>query len=328
MGQLEETLTGKGTSHRVNGIAVQPKVYGPFLPTAELPHIGQKKQRSISSDHKELDVYVAGERIGPQPLHTSKSNEQESGKASQVASTKNFMWILTRLQKNQDNQVVPSWTGFNIKTRNQLQESVSQDVVGYLPTINAPATELNTVFKILNQSELIRRELLIETIVVVMDQALYAKAAEIVWKQRERFVNIVLRMGTFHTICNALSILGKRFGDAGLKDICIEAGIVAEGSINGVLDGKHYNRAVRVHKYIFEALMRLAWAEFLLWVEDSLEATAMIKEFVNKLNIMASDLNQQNFENLLKSSIFTKVMTLWGDFLEHLRHNNGDLSAF
>ena len=42
-------------------------------------------------------------------------------------------------------------------------------------------------------------------------------------------------MGTFHTICNALSILGKRFRDAGLKDICIEAGIVAEGSINGVL---------------------------------------------------------------------------------------------
>ena len=81
-----------------------------------------------------------------------------------------------------------------------------------------------------------------------MDQALFAKAAEIAWKQKELFPNILLRMGTFHTICNALSILGKRFRDAGLKDICIEAGIVAEGSINGVLDGKHYNRAVRVHK--------------------------------------------------------------------------------
>ncbi len=45
-------------------------------------------------------------------------------------------------------------------------------------------------------------------------------------------------------------IIGKRFRDAGLKDICIESGIVAEGSVNGVLDGKHYNRAVRVHKCI------------------------------------------------------------------------------
>ena len=40
------------------------------------------------------------------------------------------------------------------------------------------------------------------------------------------------------------------FRDAGLKDICIEAGIVAEGSVNGVLDGKHYNRAVRVHRWV------------------------------------------------------------------------------
>ena len=41
--------------------------------------------------------------------------------------------------------------------------------------------------------------------------------------------------------------------------MCIEAGIVVERSINGVLDdGKHYNHAGRVHKYINEALMRLA----------------------------------------------------------------------
>ena len=62
-----------------------------------------------------------------------------------------------------------------------------------------------------------------------MDQALFAKVAEIAWKQKELFPNILLRMGTFHTICNALSILGKRFRDAGLKDICIEAGIVVRG---------------------------------------------------------------------------------------------------
>ncbi len=29
--RLEETLTGKDTSHRVNGIAVQARFYGPYL---------------------------------------------------------------------------------------------------------------------------------------------------------------------------------------------------------------------------------------------------------------------------------------------------------
>ena len=240
--RLEETLTGKGTSHRVNGIAVQAKVYGPDLHRAELQRIERKKQRSVSVEYQELDVYVAGPRTGPQPLTTRYTNVQEYQRAAQVACKKNLIWLLAR----QATQSIPSWTGFNIRIRDE--EPIVQDVVGYLPTINAPATELNTVFEILNRSELIRKELLLDTIVVVMDQAIFAKATEIAWRHKEQFSNVVLRMGTFHTICNALSIIGKRFGDAGLKDIYIEAGIVAEGSITGVLDGKHYNRAVRTHK--------------------------------------------------------------------------------
>ena len=78
------------------------------------------------------------------------------------------------------------------------------------------------MFEILNQSEEIRKRLCLPAIVVVMDQALYAKAAEIAWKQ-DQFSSIVLRMGTFHTICIALSILGKQFEDSGLKDIFIES---------------------------------------------------------------------------------------------------------
>ena len=35
--RLEETLTGKGTSHRFNGIAIQANIYGPHLPRAENP---------------------------------------------------------------------------------------------------------------------------------------------------------------------------------------------------------------------------------------------------------------------------------------------------
>ena len=323
--RLEETLTGKGSSHRVNGIAVQARIYGPHLPMADLPCIERKKQRSVSAEHEELEVYVAGTCVGPQPLQTKEDHVQEAEEAGTIAYQKNLVWILARLA-NQENQTVPSWTGFNISTRNQVQ--VSEDVVGYLPTINAPATELNTVFEILNRSELIRRNLFLDTIVVVLDQALFAKAAEIVWKQKHKFSHILLRMGTFHTICNALSIIGKRFQDAGLKDICIEAGIVAEGSIHGVLDGKHYNRAVRVHKRIYEALMRLAWTEFTLWVKENQEMSATIMEFLDLVDTMACDLNQHNFSSLLQNPILSKLITFWSNFLEHLRHNNGELSAY
>ena len=52
--------------------------------------------------------------------------------------------------------------------------------VGYLPTINAPATEMSTVNKVLEQTIRIMQSLQLQNIVCVLDQALYAKAAEIV----------------------------------------------------------------------------------------------------------------------------------------------------
>ena len=34
------------------------------------------------------------------------------------------------------------------------------------------------------------------------------------------------------------------------------------------MDDRQYNRAVRVHKYVYEALMRLAWRGFSSWLEN------------------------------------------------------------
>ena len=56
-----------------------------------------------------------------------------------------------------------------------------------------------------------------------------------------------------------MSILGARFQDADIRGLRIEAGVIAEGSVNGVMDGKRYNQEVRVQKSIYEAFMRLVW---------------------------------------------------------------------
>ena len=78
-------------------------------------------------------------------------------------------------------QKVSGWTGFNISVRNNVE--VRQDSVGYLPTINAPATNMSTVHEVLVRSVKIKDTLQLKSIVVGLDQALlYAKATEIVWK--------------------------------------------------------------------------------------------------------------------------------------------------
>ena len=58
-----------------------------------------------------------------------------------------------------ENQTITSWTGFKILVRNK--HVVAKDSVGYLPTINAPATDTSTVYQVMTKSLLIKETLLL-----------------------------------------------------------------------------------------------------------------------------------------------------------------------
>ena len=317
--RLEETLTGGGTSHRVNGIAVQRKLIGP-LPPRRVQPVEKSKKRSIPADTDMIPIYNAGKSTGPKMV---VSLEHDTTSVIQSSTLKNVAWVLARLSNMQD-QTISSWTGFNIQTRDNIV--VTQDTVAYLPTVNAPATELSTVYEVLNQTVRIMDSLQLSEIVCVFDQALYAKALEIAWKHPDRFDCIIFRMGVFHTLCTLLAIVGKRFGDAGLRDLCIESGLIADGSIVGVLDGRKYNRAVRMHKLVYEALMRIAWAGFLDWLGT--RETDRLDETISLVKDLASDISQAAFQNVISNDSFLRIVHLFQQYRNFLHNDNGGLSAF
>ena len=57
-----------------------------------------------------------------------------------------LLWVLVRLHADAK-QKVSGWTGFNISVRNKVE--FRQDSVMYLPTINAPTTNMSTVHEVL-----------------------------------------------------------------------------------------------------------------------------------------------------------------------------------
>ena len=77
-----------------------------------------------------------------------------------------------------------------------------------------------------------------------------------------RYKKVIVRMGVFHTICSLFGTLGKMMKGSGLSEIILESGICASGSLNRVMNGKHFNRALRVHKLVFEGLQRLLLMSF------------------------------------------------------------------
>ena len=325
--RVEETLSGSGTSHRVNGIIIQPLTLScePKLP--KKPSVDKKeKKRSIEPSDHPLPLYISGKRASPPPLLAVDSSSQNVSDAITVAANKNLIWIIARAHAP-SHQTINSWTGFNIRIRDHL--TFLEDNIGYLPTINAPATNTSTVYEILCQSVAIQKQLQLETIAVVMDQALYSKACEVIWKHQIQFQDIVLMMGNFHIICNLSSIIGKMFGSAGLRDLAVESGVIAEGSIDKVLEGKQYNRAVRLHKLTYEALLRLAWLGFIDWMETN--HTSDLQNFNETLHVIR-DLHEnvcsETFESAITNQSCQRILDLFNEYLNLLRNGCGDLAAF
>ncbi|KAI8521965.1 hypothetical protein Bbelb_017190 [Branchiostoma belcheri] len=320
--RLEETVSGGGTSHRVNGIAVQTKMTE-STEVKPLPSVPKTKRRSIDVPQPTLPTYNVGQREGPEPC---PAIDLEADDITHTAWLKNMIWILARTLQQKE-QSISSWTGFNIKSRSDVQ--VIRDNVCYLPTINAPATQMSTVHEILRQSLVIKDHLQLKKIVCVFDQALYAKATEIMWKHKETFEPIIIRMGTFHTSCTLLAIMGKRFQDAGLRDIAIESGVIAEGSVSGVMDGRRYNRAVRFHKLMYEALLRLAWSGFLSWIHHNhTENVADLEEAMEAINTLSDDVSQQALQGILQSTTHTRIMCLFDEYVTTLRSGNSRLTQY
>lgn len=251
--------------------------------------------------------------------------EVELEPALKDAQLKNLMWVLVR-NVDTSNQTVSSWTGFNILIRNEID--VSKDNVGYLPTIHASATEISTANEVLNQVLKIMKALELNEVAVVFDQAFYAKAADVLWKNA-KFSKIVLRMGTFHTLCNFLSIIGKRFGSAGLRDIAVESGVIAEGSITGVLEGRKYNRAIRLSKVVYEALLRLAWKGFVEWLQEHhLQDVVYVNKAKEVLKSLCDDQSTEGYSVAADDESCSVVIQRFSEYLDHLRNTGGELAAF
>ena len=96
-------------------------------------------------------------------------------------------------------------------------------VIGYMPIIAASPTELSTVYELLKRSVSLAGEIQQQLITVVLDQAIYALAQDIIFTHPQEFELVVLRLGGFHMSMTMMSVIGKRFTDSGLELILVES---------------------------------------------------------------------------------------------------------
>ena len=93
----------------------------------------------------------------------------------------------------------------------------------------------------------------------------------------------IVEMGAFHSICDFLVTIGKRFKYTGLRDIAVESAVIATGLIEVVLEGRQVNRTVRIHKIVYKVLQRLVWKGSYSWTDTNhSEGSQKLQETHNK----------------------------------------------
>lgn len=251
----EETPSGAGTTHSTHGIIIQEIKEQPYIPQT-LPEIDKKKKRSISCANQQLEPCFINSKVEPNILtHTTSLNKNIDFKVE----FSDFMWMLSRMEINEDCQSIPGWNGWLSKI-SDCDEQPS--IVDYMEPLSQPITQNSTVQEVLKISQKASRAVGQQFTLVTFDLAVAKMAYSLVWQHKQLYSDVIIHLGVFHVICAYLKAIGKMMCGSGFEEIVIDSRICASGSIEKVMKGKHYNRSLRVHKAVLESLERLLFRAF------------------------------------------------------------------
>ena len=272
-----ETIDGKNTFHSMARVVFQQQ-------PAE--YIQRNTIRVLKTKEKALSIPMDAEslmlcepyrkpRQRPEPMLHDNPMEMMKSCLLEDIGARDMSWIFLRmLPKNvfklpdnlecPSNQTIPFWTGFNHKLTSTKQ---SFTAVSFAPVIDSKPADMATVYTTMKRCQEMTASLGQIHPIQTMDQQLYAIAQQVKWQLPEEFQSHVLRLGGFHTVCCFIASVGKLWGDAELRDLLVDADVFAASTVDQMLAGKQFHRAVRGLTLTYEVFMELCITAFISWCE-------------------------------------------------------------
>jgi hypothetical protein len=170
-------------------------------------------------------------------------------------------------------QVIPFWTGYNSSLSEYRPE---YSVVLYAPIVDAKPSDMSTVYTTMRRCQEMTKSLGQAYSIQTFDQQLYAIAKQVEWAKQDTFKTThILRLGGFRAMSCFVASISKLWGDGGLKDLLIESSVYAAGSVEQMITGKQFNRAIRALTLVYEALSSLWLSAFFEWCRENDILTAL-----------------------------------------------------
>ena len=255
----------------------------------------RKNHRSFKATNKELAPVNFKRGVPKKLAYTSVSVNDESHKSS----LKTLLWCIMRFNGGHK---VPSWSGFQELT---TERDLQQAIVGYLPPIPESPTNMNVIYAEIERTEMMRRELQLDFIFLEVDQAIYTKVLDAMFKMKnqgnDRFPVIIPRMGGFHiTIC-MLRTIYSLFNKAGFIQVLSAAGLGGLGSVKKALKGGDVNEGINLHKKMFEAVIRTKIQHLNSLNDFKIETASDVFE------IFKTNMNSDSLKSVLDAGIVQKL---------------------
>ena len=182
-------------------------------------------------------------------------------------------------------QVIPQWTGFNTLI---IIIPFKPSSIEYAPFIPAPPTDMSAVYTLLVTVKSMLNHLGQQNPVITLDEKIYAPAKEIQWTYYDELKDMVIRLGGFHSAKNFMGVIGIRMKESGLEDIWQDSNFYGEAVRGKVLEGKHYYRGERGHRITLEALERMRFQKFLVFLRS--KENSHFSELIEQLNNLKRDI--------------------------------------
>lgn len=152
------------------------------------------------------------------------------------------------------------WTGYNsLITTNQG----SKQRIFYLTPINMSPTNTTVIYETMVQAKKIANECNQTSISVTYDLAIAKVALQIQTTEQPKFDNLFINLGAFHIMMANFKTVGKYIEESGLTYIMVESDLLASGSVNGFITGKHFNRCKRLYPIVSLGLQMIHFKLFL-----------------------------------------------------------------
>lgn len=274
-----------------------------------------------------------------EPAATEAELNMDRSDATNEAHGIEFIYNLARSGVFQDTTEasvnIPPWAPFHARVTEASNLEVSS--VAFNPILMAPPTDHRTIYTLLKRIKEAMAELGQSYSPVVFDMGLLTKALEIVWANPVELSGVIPCAGGMHFLIAVFSGIGTLYGDAGLRQLLYESGVFAAGTVQQMLAGKDFDRALYGLKLVDEALCVRFLVQFQKWCKDKGEHVpqhvmdllvqvneafetcadkSRCSQLVNELNADAKDELLPIIERFRQDGRATSpTFKLWDDFL-------------